>query len=93
MALALPGVRGEGGRRPLTLLAECLILAVDTAASEVALAHWWGEHQAALKMLPRDDLARVVAAKDRRQAEWRRESEDRAKAARQAPRPTFWDRE
>lgn len=74
----------------MNLLAACLILAVDTARDEVALAHWWGEHQAALKMLPRDELAHVIAAKDRRLAEWKAEAEKRARAARRQPQASFF---
>jgi len=73
----------------VTLLRECLELAIRLAVNEVALAHWWGEHQAALKLLPRDDLALVLAAKERRRAEWRAEARRRAEEDRARPKASF----
>lgn len=61
----------------MPLLLDCLILAVDLARDEVELAGWWGRHQAAMRTLAPDDLARVIEAKDRRVAGWRRELDAR----------------
>ena len=74
----------------MSLLAMCLILAIDLARDEVQLAHWWGEHQAAMRMLDDAGRAAVIEAKDRRKAAWRDEAEARARAARSKPQASFW---
>lgn len=63
----------------MSLARDCLILAIDVAQDEVQLAGWWGRHQAAMRTLTPADLYLVVAAKDRRVAEWRRELDARLK--------------
>lgn len=70
------------------LLAACLLLAIDVAQDEVQLAHWWGEHQAAMRMLDEAGRAAVIAAKDRRRAEWKAAAEERSR--RREPQPSFW---
>lgn len=60
------------------ILAASLILAIDAARDEVQLAHWWGEHQAAMRMLDDAGRAAVIEAKDRRRAAWRAEASARA---------------
>lgn len=72
-----------------TLLARVLILAIDLAADEVALAHWWGEHATVLRRLDEDDWAAVWQAKERRKAEWAAEARARERKPRD-PQPRFW---
>lgn len=57
------GLRVAGGTRQL---ADWLVLCVELAETGAELGAWWRSHQAALKALPPDELARVTAAKDRR---------------------------
>ena len=71
------------------VLAAVLILAIDLAPDEVALAHWWGEHATVLRRLSEDDWAAVWAAKERRKAEWAGE-EARARERKREPQATFW---
>ncbi len=69
------------------MLAAVLILAIDLAPDEVALAHWWGQHATVLRRLDEDDWAAVWAAKERRKAEWAAEIEARARE--RTPQPRF----
>lgn len=50
------------------LLAATIGLAIDLTRSAEELGAWWRQHQGALKMLDKDELALAVAAKDRRKA-------------------------
>ena len=67
---------GQGDAERLVLAV--LILAIDVARDEVQLAHWWGEHQAAMRMLDDAGRAAAIEAKDRRRAAWRAETSARA---------------
>lgn len=49
---------------PSALAATC-IMAIELAESEQQLASWWKIHQGALRLLPKNELAAVIAAKDR----------------------------
>lgn len=49
----------------LSALAVACIVAVEQAETEPELASWWRDHRGALRLLPKDELAAVVAAKDR----------------------------
>ena len=64
------------------------MLAIDTARDEVQLAHWWGEHQAAMRMLDAEGRQAVIEAKDRRKAAWQREAE--ARERKREPQPRFF---
>ena len=46
----------------------CILLAIDMAGSEAALAAWWMEHKPVLRTLPSADLAAAIARKDARKA-------------------------
>ena len=72
----------------VTILRDCLVMAVGLARDEVQLAHWWGEHQAAMRMLDEAGRAAVIEAKDRRRAAWRAEVEERSRRC--EPQPSFW---
>lgn len=72
----------------VTILRDCLVMAVGLARDEVQLAHWWGDHQAAMRMLDDAGRAAVIAAKDRRRAEWKAAAEERSR--RREPQPSFW---
>ena len=74
----------------VTILRDCLVMAVGLARDEVQLGHWWGEHQAAMRLLDDAGRAAVIEAKDRRKAAWRDEAEARARAARSKPQASFW---
>lgn len=86
--VALQPVRRRCGVE-VSLARDCLILAIEVAQDEVQLAGWWGRHQGAMRTLTPDELAAVIAAKDRRVAGWARELDARLKR-RDTSQSRFW---
>lgn len=49
----------------MTVLLDCVLWGIELCGNPLELNRWWKQHQAALKALSPEELAVVVAAKER----------------------------